>query len=75
MTNTIEVDISEMNIGDALHIEDIQLPEGMTALEEGHLTVAVLAAPAMEQEEEEVEEFEEEAAEFEEEAAEEPAEE
>jgi large subunit ribosomal protein L25 len=74
LTSTIEVDISEMNIGDALHIEDIQLPEGMTALEEGHLTVAVLAAPAMEKEEE-GEEFEEEAAEFETEAAEEPAEE
>ncbi len=77
LTNAIDVDISDMDIGDALHIEDIQLPEGMRALEDGHLTIAVIAAPAVEKEEveEEIEEGEEVAAESEETSAEESAEE
>jgi large subunit ribosomal protein L25 len=48
LTSAIDVDISDMDIGDAVHIEDIQLPEGMRALEDGRLTVAVIAAPAVE---------------------------
>ena len=66
-----------MDIGDAIHIEDIQLPEGMKALEDGHLTVAVIAAPAMEKEEGEgeAEEMEEGAAELEGTSAEESGEE
>jgi len=56
LTKAIDVDISDMDIGDSLHIEDIQLPEGMRALEDGHLTVAVIAAPTVEKEE--VEEIE-----------------
>lgn len=79
LTNAIDVDISAMDIGDALHLEDIQLPEGMRALEDGHLTLAVVAAPAVEEEEveEEVEEIlegEEAAAESEETSAEKPEE-
>jgi large subunit ribosomal protein L25 len=76
LTNAIDVDISHMDIGDALHIEDIQLPEGMRALEEGRLTVAVIAAPAVEKEEgeEEAEGLEEGAAESEETGAEESGE-
>ncbi|RLF56726.1 MAG: 50S ribosomal protein L25 [Thermoplasmata archaeon] len=58
LTSAIDVDISHMDIGDALHIEDIELPEGMRALEDGHLTIAVVAAPVAEKEEE-VEEVEE----------------
>jgi large subunit ribosomal protein L25 len=77
LTSAIDVDISDMDIGDAIHIGDIQLPEGMKALEDGHLTVAVIAAPAMEEEEveEEAEEMEEGAAELEGTSAEESGEE
>jgi large subunit ribosomal protein L25 len=77
LTSAIDVDISDMDIGDAIHIEDIQLPEGMKALEDGHLTVAVIAAPAMEKEEGEgeAEEMEEGAAELEGTSAEESGEE
>ena len=75
LTNTIEVDISNLDIGDALHLEDIQLPEGMTAMEEGHLTVAIVSPPIVEEveevEEEEAGEEEEMAAESEEAGAEE----
>jgi len=71
--DSLEVDVSGLDIGDALHIEDIELPEGVESDQEGHLTVAVVAAPtAVEEEvEEEAEEIEE-AAEVEEEV---PAEE
>lgn len=60
LTHSIDADVSKLDIGDALHIEDIALPEGMTALEDGHLTVAVVAAPSaaekmVEEEEEEME--------------------
>ncbi len=67
LTRTIEVDISDLDIGDSLHVEDIRLPEGMTAMEDGHLTVAIIAPPAVEEVEEvEEEEVEEMAAESEE---------
>ncbi|MCF8061253.1 MAG: 50S ribosomal protein L25 [Deltaproteobacteria bacterium] len=55
----LDVDVSGLDIGDAVHIEDIQLPEGISTAQEGHLTVAVVAAPTVEEEaEEEVEEIE-----------------
>ena len=54
----VEVDVSALQIGDALHIRDIDLPEGITSLDEDHLTIAVCAAPTVK--EEEVEEEEEE---------------
>lgn len=56
LTHSIDADISKLDIGDSLHVEDIELPEGMTALEDGHLTVAVIAAPAAAEKEEEEEE-------------------
>lgn len=55
----IELDVSELDIGDSLHIADIELPEGIRTSQEDHLTVAVVAAPtvAAEPEEEEEEEL------------------
>lgn len=71
MIDSIEVDVAGLDIGDALHIEDIQLPEGITSVEEGSLTVAVVAAPSVAREEgEEEEAVEGEAAEPVEESAE-----
>ena len=32
-------------MGDSVHIRDIALPEGITSVEEGDLTVAVVSAP------------------------------
>jgi large subunit ribosomal protein L25 len=58
LTNTIEVDISNLDIGDTLHLGDIRLPEGMRAMDDAHLAVAVIAAPTVA----EVEEVEEEEA-------------
>jgi len=53
----LDIDVSGLNIGDSLHVRDIELPEGITTAEEEHLTVAVVAAPTVTPEvvEEEVE--------------------
>jgi len=53
MIDVLEVDVSGLAIGDSVHIEDIDLPDGMVSLEEGHLTVATVAAPTVSEEPEE----------------------
>lgn len=53
MIDALELDVSGLAIGDSLHVEDIYLPEGIVSLEEGHLTVATVAAPTVVEEEEE----------------------
>ncbi len=77
LIDAFEIDVSGLDIGDSVHIRDIELPVGITSLEEGHLTVAVVAAPTIEVEEKEEEEegleIEEETAEPEGESAEEPS--
>ncbi|NLD39052.1 MAG: 50S ribosomal protein L25 [Desulfatiglans sp.] len=42
----IEIDVSGLGVGDSLHIRDVAFPEGITSTQEGHLTVAVVNAPA-----------------------------
>jgi large subunit ribosomal protein L25 len=60
LVETLELDVSGLDIGDAVHIRDLNLPEGIVTQEEEHLTVAVVAAPTVEEEpEEELEEIEE----------------
>lgn len=54
-----ELDVSALEIGDSLHIRDIEVPEGITFVDEEHLTVAIVAAPTVQEEEEEEEELEE----------------
>jgi large subunit ribosomal protein L25 len=70
----IEVDVSNLNIGDSIHFRDIILPEGITSVEEGKLTVAVVIPPSLAAAEEVVEKKEEEGEEAEEKAAETEAE-
>lgn len=41
----VDVDVSAMVIGDSVHVSDLKLPEGVTVLDDGDSTVAVLAAP------------------------------
>jgi len=53
MIDALELDVSSLAIGDSLHVEDIDLPEGIVSLEEGNLTVATVAAPTVVEEEEE----------------------
>ena len=58
----IEIDVSGLDIGDAVHVSEIALPEGVKVNEDGHLTVAVVSPPTVVGEEAK-EEVEEEAAE------------
>ena len=51
----IEVDVAKLDIGETLHIEDIEFPEGITSLQEGKLTVATVMAPTVKEVEEEPE--------------------
>ncbi|MCK5236740.1 MAG: 50S ribosomal protein L25 [Deltaproteobacteria bacterium] len=70
--DSIELDITEVGLNQALHVSDIKLPEGLKILDDEKLTVVLVNAPAAEKEEEEVEgEGEEGAAEGEEAEAEE----
>jgi len=69
LIESLNIDVSDLNIGDSVHVEDIKLPDGITTTEEKHLTIAVIAAPSAipeeEVEEEGLEEIEGEAAETE----------
>jgi large subunit ribosomal protein L25 len=47
----IEVDITEMNIGDRLHLSDLTIPEGITLLTELSRTVATVHQPRVVEEE------------------------
>jgi large subunit ribosomal protein L25 len=44
----IRLDVSALNVGDAIHVKDIQLPQGVTARVDGELTVIRVAAPKVE---------------------------
>ncbi len=58
----IELDVSELDIGDALHVRDLSPPEGVEFIDPPDttlLTVVGAAAPIVEEEEEELEEEEE----------------
>ena len=58
LVDFFELDVSALEIGDSLHIRDLEIPEGITFVDEEHLTVAIVAAPTV-QEVEEEEELEE----------------
>ncbi len=42
LVDSLEADISGLDVGDALRIRDLELPEGIKTNDEGHLTVAVV---------------------------------
>ena len=72
----LEVDVSALDIGDAVHVKDIVLPQGMKTAEDGDTTIGVVTAPhvVVEEKVEEVVEGEEKAEEAAEQPKEEPAE-
>jgi large subunit ribosomal protein L25 len=63
---SIEIDISDLDIGDSIHVGKIHLEGGIEFLEEDDYTVVTVVSPKMEEEPEEEEEIEEEDAEKEE---------
>lgn len=58
LVEALDLDVSQLQIGDSVHVRDIALPEGITCLDEEDVTVAVVAAPTVEPEVEELEEEE-----------------
>ncbi len=56
---SFEVDVSELSIGDAIHIRDVDLPEGVEALGDPDLSVVHVVAPRVEEEKAEEEVAEE----------------
>jgi large subunit ribosomal protein L25 len=46
----IIIDVSALNVGEGIHIKDLQLPEGVTTRADGDLTVVRVAAPTVEAE-------------------------
>ena len=60
LVDSLEVDVSGLDIGESVHIRDIEIPEGIKTTQEDHLTIAVVVAPSVTTEEvEEIEEVEE----------------
>jgi len=47
LTERIEVDVSSLDIGDSLHVRDVQLPDGIRSEEDADLAIAVVAAPSV----------------------------
>jgi len=60
LIESLNIDVSGLDIGDSIHVRDIELPDGITSTEEGHITVAVVAVPSVMPEEEVKEEVVEE---------------
>ena len=48
--NHIDVDVSAMAIASTLHVSDLTLPEGVTALDDASLTVCTVSAPRVSEE-------------------------
>jgi len=61
--DSIVIDISDMDVGDTVHVGSIQAPEGVTILQEVNFTVLTVVGAAAEEVEEVEEELDEEAAE------------
>jgi large subunit ribosomal protein L25 len=47
LPEVIRIDVSALNIGDAIHIQDLQLPAGVTARADGDITVVRIAPPTV----------------------------
>ena len=47
LPEVLSIDVSGLNIGSSIHVKHIQLPAGVTALDDPDLTVFLVAAPAV----------------------------
>ena len=57
---SIDVDVTELEIGQSLHVKDLPLPEGLKVLDDLEMTIVSVVAPAVVEEEKTAEEMEEE---------------
>ena len=49
LPDVIRVDVTELNIGDAIHVREISLPSGVTAKNQPDLTAITVVAPMVEE--------------------------
>lgn len=68
--DSVVIDVTDMNIGDSIHVEELPLPDDVEIAAEVNFTVITVLAPKVEEEEEPEEEGEEEGEEGAEEGAE-----
>jgi large subunit ribosomal protein L25 len=47
--NAFNVDVSALDIGDSIHVEDIPMPEGVGALYESNYAVVTVVTPTVEE--------------------------
>jgi large subunit ribosomal protein L25 len=59
MVDKIDIDVSGLDIGQSLHIKDVSFPPGLRSTEDESLPIAIVVAPTITPEEEEVVEGEE----------------
>ncbi len=60
LPETIEIDVTSLEIGDVIHVEEVEMPAGVKAIYEKNFTICAVVAPTVEEEkEEEAEEGEE----------------
>lgn len=45
MPNQIEIDITNLELGDSIHVNGVKVPEGVTVLDEASAAVVVIATP------------------------------
>ncbi len=50
LPDVITVNVSNLNIGDSIHVKHLRLPEGVTAIDDAELTVFLVSAPNVEEE-------------------------
>jgi large subunit ribosomal protein L25 len=48
--DSVEVDVSDLDVGDSIHVRDLALPAGATMLSDGDLAVASVVLPKAEEE-------------------------
>jgi len=44
-----DVDVSALDIGDSVHIEELRIPEGVTAVSESNLALVAVVPPTVEE--------------------------
>ncbi len=58
LPDSVRIPVAEMDIGDVVHVTEIEMPEGVKALFETNFTICALIAPTVEEEKEEEKEAE-----------------
>ncbi|HXG53363.1 MAG TPA: 50S ribosomal protein L25/general stress protein Ctc [candidate division Zixibacteria bacterium] len=46
---SIQVDVSELDIGDAIHVEDLKMPPGISAVFDSNFTIVTVVPPTVEE--------------------------